>query len=1072
MRFVDFLGDGCEEAISYDPCSIANPDGDILFYKSVCACVAAWAYTNVSQCGYFGFNNLSSGPAPLTYLWYFDDPGSGLDNFSFLQSTPHQFSTCGAFDVCLTVNGPGCGNTFCQTIQINDLSALPPVALCKSNVVLSLDANCTAILQPSDIDNGSFDDCFIQSLSLSQTVFTACGNFPVTLTVTDWCGSTASCNTIVQVDDNIPPTILCPTDIYLSTTDPNCKIVVNGLQAIAADNCGIQSLTYTVTGDTQHSGVGDASGLSCNQGVSVVTYTATDNCGNTSLCSFKVIVSCSCNCPNNLVQNPGFNLGAIYGLMGSNGYSNNWFPGPNGGVVEMDGCCDPNKIYLYASPFTFNRSIYQPGFNFIAYHHYKVSFSAQKLGFAWLGCKIGINTTSTPLSLSFDPSNCTTCENIGISPSISNNSWTTYTLPIWTPNQNWDILFIRAVPPSANFDGYVNIDNICIEEVFYTCCFDEQAFIENTDNATTTYPQSETREGIFEVGNLMECNSIDYINWGDGTLIDGPIFGNTTLRHTYAEAGSYEVQYRVREFDPQDTSQVACFEHIFIDGIVILPDTCFCGDFSQMFFRWDSSGIQEVTCGNEPVVLSCPQVGTGYDFTGSFYCNGTICPRNSPLTWTLSGPGGNHSGTTSANPFFNISILPSYITQPGVYTLILYGQCGNQVCDCVIQFIVDCPELCPCNFEDILTLSDAVSMGFSHATQSNSCVACFSPNAISSCETVEWHIGSITPIPNGITNGNQTFCYNFLNAGSYNVIMVVNRKKPNGDNCETFTFNRQVNVNCQDGLQCNDSRIVNPNFNDEGSVPGGLNSVGSTLGWIGVAGNPVVMSGVQGSHDGWVIGLSGNHDYSDVLQSKESICFPPAGAIALRYSIAQTFPVRHGFVKVTLVSDSEFKTIGTFELPEIDSSNWWESEFPFDVTDWIGSELCDENEASVPVYIQLSVYNEFGDNQGGPLTFTEILIDNVCIDNMVSSSSPIPTQAIRLFPNPNGGEFVMELPQAAVQGTSMQIIGLTGQVVLEKPLEVGAVLQHMHAFDLPQGIYFLQIVYDGLVLSVDRFVKL
>jgi hypothetical protein len=64
------------------------------------------------------------------------------------------------------------------------------------------------------------------------------------------------------------------------------------------------------------------------------------------------------------------------------------------------------------------------------------------------------------------------------------------------------------------------------------------------------------------------------------------------------------------------------------------------------------------------------------------------------------------------------------------------------------------------------------------------------------------------------------------------------------------------------------------------------------------------------------------------------------------------------------------------------------------------------------------------------------------------------------------------LPQAAVQGTSMQIIGLTGQVVLEKPLEVGAVLQHMHAFDLPQGIYFLQIVYDGLVLSVDRFVKL
>jgi len=302
--------------------------------------------------------------------------------------------------------------------------------------------------------------------------------------------------------------------------------------------------------------------------------------------------------------------------------------------------------------------------------------------------------------------------------------------------------------------------------------------------------------------------------------------------------------------------------------------------------------------------------------------------------------------------------------------------------------------------------------------------------------------------------------------------MVVNRKKPSGDNCETFTFTRQVNVNCQDGPQCNDSRIVNPNFNDEGSVPGGLNSGGSTSGWIGAEGNPVIMTGVQDSHDGWVIGLRGNHNYSDVLQSKESICFPPTGAITLRYSIAQTFPVRHGFVKVTLVSGSEFKTIGTFELPEIDSSNWWESEFPFDVTDWIGSELCDDNEASVPVYIQLSVYNEFGDNQGGPLTFSEILVDNLCIDNMVSSSNPIQSQAIKLFPNPNGGEFMIELPQAAVQGTSMQIIGLTGQVVLEQPLEVGALHHHMNAIHLPQGMYFLQILSKGQVIAVNKFVKL
>jgi len=961
--------------------------------------------------------------------------------------------------------------TICQPVTVTDIT--PPVALCKINVVLLLNANCIANVTPTDIDAGSFDDCSLSSYVVTPNSFSQCGTFPVTLTVKDWCGNTDVCNTVIEVIDNIPPTITCPGDVYLTSTDNVCMMVVNGIQWLSlTDNCGTPSVSYKVSGASNYTGIGDASGLTFSQGTSVVCYTATDICGNTATCSFNVVLDCPCVCPMNMIKNPGFSEGIVGPLIGGpllgSGQSDYWlFNGANTSfpyVNAMKGCCDPASIE-FGGVALGSSSIYQNGLSFLSGHHYKISFCAERL--LNNNFQYAFVAANAPILPGFSPYTCSNCDFIGVNSVNPQTGWVNFTLPIWTPTQNWDVLFIRP------FTYYTvgGIDNICVEEVFYICCGDENAFVENANNAVGTYAEQETWEGVLEVGSLMECNLIDYIKWGDGAVTDGPIGGNAVFRHEYAEAGTYQMEYKVREFDPQDSSQTACFEHIFIDDIVIFHDTCFCGEYSNMFIKWDGGQVQEVVCGGSPVPLGCPVTGAGYDFTGLFYCNGIICPDESNVTWILNGPGGSFSGSSMANPYFGVTILPSYVSLPGVYTLSLSGACGSNSCMCTIQFIVDCPVLCPCSIEDIQALSRAVDMGFSQATQSSSCIACFSPNAISNCETVEWHIGSITPIPNDITNGNQTFCYNFPNSGSYTVIMVVNRKKPNGDNCETFTFTRQVNVNCQDGPQCNDSRIVNPNFN-EGSVPGGLNSGGSTLGWIGAEGNPVIMTDVQDSQDGWAVGLSGNHDYSDVLQSKESICLPPMGVITLRFSIAQTFPVRHLVVKVTLVSGSEFKTIGALQISEIDSSNWWESEFPFDVTDWIGSELCDGNEASVPGYIQLSVYNEFGDNQGGPLTFSEILVDNVCIDNMVSSSSPILAQAIKLFPNPNGGEFAIEFPETVHQVTSLQIIDITGQVLIQDKVEVGATLQHIDAYNLPQGIYFLRVLLNEKIISFERFIKL
>lgn len=1046
-----------------------------------CPCEAEFTFNSLDSCQTYQFTNLSSGSPPQTYFWDFGDPLSGTNNTSILQHPSHVFTTCGLYNVCLTVTGPGCMATVCHQVQVSD--NIPPVALCKNGLVLPLNANCTASVTTTDIDNGSFDNCQIQSMIVTPNTFPQCGNYPVTLTVTDWCGNTSTCITNVQVVDNSPPFITCPADVYVTTTASNCMMIVNGLQWLTlGDNCGTPAVTYNVTGASNFSGNGDVSGLMFNQGVSIVTYTAMDACGNSNSCSFKIILTCACNCPANLIQNPGFSNGAIFGNMGFIGQSNNWHNGNNSAstVIGNPSCCDPVSIQMLGLSNQ-GSSIYQNGLSFMPGHHYKISFCARLYvtNPNNANLKFGFTGTNAPITGAFNAYNCSNCENIGSTPVITSTGWVTYTLPIWTPSQFRDVIFIRALSAGTNWANGL-IDNICVQEVFYLCCDDEQAFIENTDNALNTRAEQETWEGVFEAGILMECNSVDYIDWGDGNVTNGPILGNTTVRHSYDKAGTYQVEYRVREFDPQDTSQIACLSHVFIDDIVIFPDSCFCGGFSDMIIA--SQGVQavQVECGSGPFALGCPLSGGGYDLTGIFYCGGTTCSDQPEISWLLSGPTGVFTGTVNANPYFGISLLPAYVAQPGVYSLSLSGLCGDQNCFCLIEFVVDCPDLCPCAPQDILAFSNAVSMGFAQATLASACNSCFSPIALSDCEKVEWHIGIITPTPQATTYGNQNFCHSFPNGGNYTIIMVVSRKKSDGTDCETFTYSRQVNINCLTVPDCHDPRINNPGFG-EGSVSGGLNSGGSTTGWVGESGNPELLDSVIGSPDGWVISLVGNQDNGDVLVNTEAICLPAdEGVIHLRArapcDCRPIEPVSPGKrpcdkLRIAFQTQNEEKTIASFPLTDLDSSGWWDIAIPYDISGWAGIDTCDNDPGTLPIWLRMSVSNALTNEQGGPLTFTELWIDDVCLDNLVATYTPGSDLSTLLFPNPTSGELIVKFDPDSGKEKTLQVIDLTGKIELHKKVESGKNIHELELFNLPPGMYFLQIVSDGQVVYIDKFVK-
>lgn len=151
-------------------------------------------------------------------------------------------------------------------VTVNDNEA--PNAICQ-DVTVALDAAGSATILDTDIDGGSTDNCGVAGVSASQTVF-ACaeiGVVPVTLTVTDVNGNTATCIANVTVEDNIVPTIACPGDIAVNNDLGVCEAMVTFADPIYNDNCGgaaaslVQNTAFIIN-----------DGIACTSGTDITNH--------------------------------------------------------------------------------------------------------------------------------------------------------------------------------------------------------------------------------------------------------------------------------------------------------------------------------------------------------------------------------------------------------------------------------------------------------------------------------------------------------------------------------------------------------------------------------------------------------------------------------------------------------------------------------------------------------------------------------------------------------------------------------------------------------------------------------
>jgi len=134
------------------------------------------------------------------------------------------------------------------------------------------------------------------------------GNTTVTHVATDEYGNSQTASFIVNVVDNIAPSISCSASLSGFTTGNTCTGSVTVPSPSVSDNCAVSSLTWQMTGATTASsiftGINDAVNPVFNNGATAIVYTLTDGSGNTSSCTTSVTITDNvapviAGCPSN-----------------------------------------------------------------------------------------------------------------------------------------------------------------------------------------------------------------------------------------------------------------------------------------------------------------------------------------------------------------------------------------------------------------------------------------------------------------------------------------------------------------------------------------------------------------------------------------------------------------------------------------------------------------------------------------------------------------------------------------------------------------------------------------------------
>jgi hypothetical protein len=171
-----------------------------------------------------------------------------------------------------------CGNSSqCQqTITVEDTT--PPVITCPGAATFECDA--IGSIDPATATDNCDPNPSVTVISRDSTAGACPEEYTLVLTyqASDACGNTAQCQQTITVEDTTPPVITCPGDLTFE-----CDAVGSFGTATATDNCDPNPTVSIINRDSTTGACPEAYTL-------VITYRATDACGNSSQCQQTITV--------------------------------------------------------------------------------------------------------------------------------------------------------------------------------------------------------------------------------------------------------------------------------------------------------------------------------------------------------------------------------------------------------------------------------------------------------------------------------------------------------------------------------------------------------------------------------------------------------------------------------------------------------------------------------------------------------------------------------------------------------------------------------------------------------------
>lgn len=200
----------------------------------------------------------------------------GLDTMINLPDTLSQLSV-GTYAYTLT-DANGC--TVMDSITLNNSDILPPTILLQEGTIVLDESGAAEEADFSLVDTGTFDNCELGEIQFNTGIF-SCDDIGIQtyeVVVFDTNGNSATAEASIVVLEMTPPVIDCSA----SAVTVNTCGAVDYPTPTATDNCDIPIITLTD---------GLPTGSSFPVGTSTITYSAVDECGNMSSCSFDVTVN-------------------------------------------------------------------------------------------------------------------------------------------------------------------------------------------------------------------------------------------------------------------------------------------------------------------------------------------------------------------------------------------------------------------------------------------------------------------------------------------------------------------------------------------------------------------------------------------------------------------------------------------------------------------------------------------------------------------------------------------------------------------------------------------------------------